>query len=425
MRYQLVGDVLGAENAEVTATLTYLGDYRDPDGALPPPVLLYRRVAGGGWSGQPGGGPAWVWGPELPGQPVPRVRVTYVVLRAGLPPLARTVERRVLPNTDQPGYWDFTRPDAEQPAWSGGNGTPTPVEVQPGQGPQGERGAGWLYGHGAPVASLGGAGDLYLDTGSWDVWTRGVGGWGLQGNLKGSPGGPGARGLNGRGVPAHTTAQNGQVLVADGSPEGAAWKALTLAALADVDVTGLVDGQVLVWDAAAARWRPGAGGTGGSGGEGEYPVLANGVAQQAVLSSSNDYVQTFQFDLPAGVTSLVVRSDSSSATPALSLDFGTLSGENDMPLYGVPANQPITVSSPQAGRWYASLGANSAFTANVTATWSSGSGSGSGALTVTTDAEGYQTITNAEATTDAEGYQTIQGAAATADADGYETVERS
>lgn len=42
-----------------------------------------------------------------------------------------------------------------------------------------------------------------------------------------------------------------------------------------------------------------------------------------------------------------------------------------------------------------------------------------------TDPEGYETVTNAEATTDADGYQTITGATATADADGYETVQRS
>ncbi|WP_027459258.1 hypothetical protein [Deinococcus murrayi] len=44
--------------------------------------------------------------------------------------------------------------------------------------------------------------------------------------------------------------------------------------------------------------------------------------------------------------------------------------------------------------------------------------------TVITDAQGYQTITNADATTDADGYQTISDGAATADAQGYESVER-
>ncbi|KQR40738.1 hypothetical protein [Deinococcus sp. Leaf326] len=419
MKYQFMGDVLGAENAEVTATLTYLGDYRDPDGALPPPVLLYRRAPGSGWAGQPGGGPAWVWGPELPGQPVPKVRVTYVVLQAGLPPLARTVERRVLPNTDQPGYWDFTRPDTEQPSWSGGNGTPTPVEVQPGQGPQGERGAGWLHGRGAPTAGLGGAGDLYLDTGTWDVWTRGVGGWVIQGNLKGGAGGPGPRGLNGRGVPAHTTAQNGHALVADGSPEGAGWKGLTLAALTDVDVTGLQDGQVLVWDKVAGLWRPGAG---GGGGQTDYPVLENGISQEAVLSASNTYLQTFQFDVPVGMTSLVVMSDSPSGEPALSLDFNLPPDDNRPAMYNVPANTAITVASPDAGRWYVSLGATTAFSANVTAYWSSDSGS---EYSVITDAEGYQTITDATATTDAEGYQMVQGAWITEDEDGFHTLKRS
>lgn len=52
-------------------------------------------------------------------------------------------------------------------------------------------------------------------------------------------------------------------------------------------------------------------------------------------------------------------------------------------------------------------------------------GTGSGNLAVTTDPDGYQTITNADAVTDADGYQTIQDATATTDADGYQTVERS
>lgn len=41
------------------------------------------------------------------------------------------------------------------------------------------------------------------------------------------------------------------------------------------------------------------------------------------------------------------------------------------------------------------------------------------------DAQGYITITNAEATTDSDGYQTIADATATTDPDGYESVERT
>lgn len=60
--------------------------------------------------------------------------------------------------------------------------------------------------------------------------------------------------------------------------------------------------------------------------------------------------------------------------------------------------------------------------------WRPGAGGGggsSGSFTVETDADGYQTITNADAETDGDGYQTIPDGIATQDADGYQTVERS
>lgn len=52
-------------------------------------------------------------------------------------------------------------------------------------------------------------------------------------------------------------------------------------------------------------------------------------------------------------------------------------------------------------------------------------GIGGSDLAVTTDLDGYQTISNADAVTDADGYQTIADATTTTDADGYQTVERS
>lgn len=326
MKLQFVGNVAGAENATVKATVTYLNDYRDPDGQAPPPVLLFRRLPGQEWTAQPDGGAAWVWGPGLPSDPAARVRVAYAVERPGLPPFGRVVERRIMPNTDLPGYWDWTRPDEAQPAFAGGHADPTPVTVLPGQGPQGERGPGLLLGAGPPSPAVGRSGDTYLNTAAWDIYSRGAMGWTLIGNIRGGTGGTGPRGEPGVGVPLHTTVENGAVLVAGNGPAVTAWKQLRalglhLAMLADIDLsTPPTDGQALVWNAAAGKWRPGN----------------------------------------------VTASDSTPTTP--------------------PSVEPFAV---------------------------------------TTDAEGFQTITNASVTTDDLGFQTIQNAAATADGDGFETVQRS
>lgn len=266
MNYRFVGNIAGTENATVKATLSYLTDYRDPEGRVPPPVLLFEKRPGQEWTGQPGGGPAWVWGPSASTDPTPRVRVTYTVLQSGLPPFARVLERRIMPNTDTPGYWDFTRGDEAQPLFVGGSGTPTPIEVLPGQGPAGERGPGWLFGQGVPSPASGRNGDLYLDLSGWDVYTRSGGGWTLGGNLKGATGGVGAqgpKGTDGKGFPLPSEAQLGFIPVADGSqPAGFGWHALAelgmrLRDLMDVDLLGLTDGQTLVWNGTEKRWKPG------------------------------------------------------------------------------------------------------------------------------------------------------------------------
>ncbi|WP_339096180.1 hypothetical protein WDJ50_02505 [Deinococcus sp. VB142] len=323
MKYLFVGRVAGAEEATLRATLTYLDDYRDPDGQVPPPVLLFERLPGGEWTAQPQGGPAYVWGPNTSADPVPRVHVTYTVLRPELPPFSRTVQRRILPNTDTLGYWDWTRSDEVQPAFVGGAATPTTLEVMPGQGPPGERGPGWLFGEGGPNPQGGRIGDGYLNLLTWDVYIKSSTGWTLAGNLKGATGGVGAqgpKGADGKSFPVPSEAQRGYVPVADGTqPAGFGWYPasglhLRLSDLIDVELAGLQDGQTLVYDSKAKKWRPGAAGT---------------------------------------------------STPT-----------------------PTTYA-------------------------------------VTTDPDGYQTITNADAVTDADGYQTIQDATATTDADGYQTVERS
>ncbi|RJF74909.1 hypothetical protein D3875_02635 [Deinococcus cavernae] len=253
MKYQLVGNVAGTEDATLKASVTYLNDYRDPDGHAPPPVLLFEKRPGQEWTSQPDGGPAWVWGPGQPGDPSARVRVAYTVERPGLPPFGRVLERRILPNTSLPGYWDFTLPDSQQPAWNGGGGSPTPVEVLPGQGPPGEPGAGLLLGSGAPAPGAGRRGDTYLDTTTWDVYHRAPD-WALVGNIRGGTGGAGPRGADGLGVPRGGSTGR-WLYFGTAGPE---WRQPRLTDLADVDLgTAPTNGQALVWSRAAQKWQPG------------------------------------------------------------------------------------------------------------------------------------------------------------------------
>lgn len=181
---QFIGDVAAPADATVTAVVTYLNDYRDEAGRVPPPAYRFKRLPGQAWQAE-GGGPALVLGPAAPGLPVPRVQVSYAVLTPGGMPLARTVERRVLPNTEAAGFWDFTLPDAQQPSWSGGSGQPTPLEVLPGTGPQGESGRGWQWGEGPPTGAPERPGDLHLDLLTWDVYRAQGGAWLLSGSLRG------------------------------------------------------------------------------------------------------------------------------------------------------------------------------------------------------------------------------------------------
>lgn len=180
---QLIGDVAAPAGATVTAVVTYLSDYRDEAGRVPPPAYRFKRLPNQGWQAE-GGGPALVLGPDALGLPVPRVQVSYAVLIPGGVPLARTVERRVLPNTEAAGIWDFTLPDAQQPSWSG-SGQPTPLEVLPGTGPQGEPGRGWFWGEGPPAGAPERPGDLHLDLLTWDVYRAQGGAWLLSGSLQG------------------------------------------------------------------------------------------------------------------------------------------------------------------------------------------------------------------------------------------------
>ena len=271
---QLVGNIAGSEAATVRLTLTYLNDYRDEQGRVPPPVLLFEKLPGQEWTAQPNGGAAIVLGPDQIGIPAPRVSVTYSLVRAGLPPLARTLERYIVPNTDPAGFWDFTRPDGNG-VYNGSPENLTQVNVLPGQGPQGQPGPGLRLGTGVPSPGLGINGDSYLNTLTWDMYSRAGGAWTLVGNIRGGTGGIGGQGLpgvDGRSFPVPTISQEGYLPIADGSqPSGFSWmnqSALKLRKLGDVNLTGIQDGQTLVWSSASNRFVPGTGSSTDGGGDG-------------------------------------------------------------------------------------------------------------------------------------------------------------
>lgn len=226
---QFIGEVAAPAGATVTAVVRYLSDYRDESGRVPSPAYRFKRLPGQGWQAE-GGGPAVLLGPSAPGLPVPSVQVSYTVLLPGGIPQVCTLTRRILPNTEAPGFWDFTRPDTQQPSWTGGSGQPTPLEVLPGAGPQGEPGVGWLSGSGAPQAA-GRAGEHYLDTLSGDVYRHEGGAWLPVYSLRGLPGAPGPRGPQGESWPAPVASQAGAVLQATSG--GATW--VPLAELGQLD----------------------------------------------------------------------------------------------------------------------------------------------------------------------------------------------
>ena len=68
----------------------------------------------------------------------------------------------------------------------------------------------------------------------------------------------------------------------------------TFAILADVDMTSLVDGQIPVWNAAAAKWNPGtfSGGGGGTGSTAAAAVLVASSDMPTVIKNAADFVCT-------------------------------------------------------------------------------------------------------------------------------------
>ena len=310
----VVGPLALPAGASATLTVRYPPGWRDTEGRLSAGTYVGRYV-GGAWSAFAGGAL------NIPAGAT--VACTLVVMTAGLPPAVQSFARQVRDTGG--GAWDFTVLDSGTPAEPPAPTTGGAVPGAPGE--PGPAGTSFRQGAGPPSDLLGRDDDSYLDSTTGDLYHKQAGHWTLTGNLRGRAGNNGTDGAVGGRGPAGSLRplpvlpeQELYVPVASETAGGDGWSwqpaknaGLWLSGLKDVDLsTPPTDGQALVWNAAAGKWRPGA----GSG------------------------------------------------------------------------------SAPQP-------------------------------FAVTTDADGFETITNADAITDADGYQTITNGTATPDADGYETVERS
>src|SRR5690606_10747019 len=74
-----------------------------------------------------------------------------------------------------------------------------------------ETGGTWFAGEGEPAAELGEAGDLYLDTATFNVYGKDEDGWELLGTLRGEDGVDGATWLTGEGAPEEVEGNYGDL----------------------------------------------------------------------------------------------------------------------------------------------------------------------------------------------------------------------
>lgn len=73
----------------------------------------------------------------------------------------------------------------------------TTVDLGNVKGAAGADGSTWLFGTAAPAASLGKNTDFYLNTATYDIYTKASGAWTQKGNIKGATGSAGQKGETG------------------------------------------------------------------------------------------------------------------------------------------------------------------------------------------------------------------------------------
>ena len=97
---------------------------------------------------------------------------------------------------------------------TGATGSPGKDGTDGAPGTDGEDGATWLSGAGAP-SSQGKTGDFYLDTSTFDVYSKATGSWVKSGNIKGTKGDKGEKGETGEGFSVYKTYASVSAMNAD------------------------------------------------------------------------------------------------------------------------------------------------------------------------------------------------------------------
>jgi hypothetical protein len=107
-----------------------------------------------------------------------------------------TVSRDVYQKAN--GTWSVvTNLSGGPPGPQGEKGDPGDDGMNGAPGTNGADGTSVLTGSGAPAAGLGNVGDVYIDSASGNLYSKGNGGWTLSGNLEGPAGDDGAPGADG------------------------------------------------------------------------------------------------------------------------------------------------------------------------------------------------------------------------------------
>ena len=105
---------------------------------------------------------------------------------------------------------------------SGQPGEGSSLDLQGEKGDKGDNGNSVLTGEGVPANSLGNDGDSYIDTTTFDFYTKSAGAWEKKGNIKGDKGNQGAPGEDGLDGKPGKNGENGtdgsSVLTGAGAP---------------------------------------------------------------------------------------------------------------------------------------------------------------------------------------------------------------
>ena len=200
-----------------------------------------------------------------------------------------------------------------------------------------------------------------------------------------------------------------------------AYNSLPYVLIGDIDLAGLADGNVLVWDATALMWKPGAGGGGGGGGGGvfrppgsAYAVAATDDGKTLISGDATSFALTLPSDatvsIPIGAkiayaqgaagpititgsAGVTVRAPNGNTTGAL-FDGGVAEkiGTDEWQLWNGPALGPLATvaDAPSDSKIYG----------RKNGTWAEavGGGAGGGGITAMNEQTGDYTLLVGDAT---------------------------